>query len=38
MISKWWLIRGQHEVKVTIRYWIVMALMGALSLVLLKVR
>lgn len=37
-ISNWWLIRGQHEVKVTIRYWIVMALMGALSLVLLKVR
>jgi phospho-N-acetylmuramoyl-pentapeptide-transferase len=37
-ISNWWLLRGQHEVKVTIRYWIVMALMGALSLVLLKVR
>lgn len=37
-ISNWWLLRGQHEVKVTVRYWIVMALMGALALVLLKVR
>jgi phospho-N-acetylmuramoyl-pentapeptide-transferase len=37
-ISNLWLLRGQHEVKVTVRYWIVMALMGALSLVLLKVR
>ncbi len=37
-LSNWWILRGQHEVKVTIRYWIVMALMGALSLVLLKVR
>ena len=37
-ISNWWLLRVQHEVKVTIRYWIVAALMGALSLALLKVR
>jgi phospho-N-acetylmuramoyl-pentapeptide-transferase len=43
-ISNWWLLRRKdggpqmHEVKVTVRYWIVMALMGALSLVLLKVR
>jgi len=37
-LSNWWLLRGQHEVKVTVRYWIVMALMGALALVLLKVR
>jgi len=43
-ISNWWLLRSRnggpqlHEVKVTVRYWIVMALMGALSLVLLKVR
>jgi phospho-N-acetylmuramoyl-pentapeptide-transferase len=43
-ISNWWLLRSpnggpqMHEVKVTVRYWIVMALMGALSLVLLKVR
>ena len=37
-ISNWWLLRGQHEVKVTVRYWIVMALAGAMSLMLLKVR
>ena len=43
-ISNWWLLRRKdggpqmHEVKVTVRYWIVMALMGALSLVMLKVR
>jgi phospho-N-acetylmuramoyl-pentapeptide-transferase len=37
-ISNLWLLRGQHEVKVTVRYWIVMAIMGALSLALLKVR
>jgi phospho-N-acetylmuramoyl-pentapeptide-transferase len=37
-LSNWWLIRGQHEVKVTVRYWIVAAIMGALSLALLKVR
>jgi len=37
-ISNLWIRRGQHEVKVTVRYWIVAALMGALSLVLLKVR
>ncbi|MHC4471127.1 MAG: phospho-N-acetylmuramoyl-pentapeptide-transferase [Planctomycetota bacterium] len=37
-ISNWWLLRGQHEVKVTVRYWIVMALMGALALALFKVR
>jgi phospho-N-acetylmuramoyl-pentapeptide-transferase len=37
-LSNWWLIRGQHEVKVTVRYWIVAALMGALALVMLKMR
>jgi len=39
-LSNWWTRRDSevHEVKVTVRYWIVMALMGALSLALLKVR
>jgi phospho-N-acetylmuramoyl-pentapeptide-transferase len=37
-ISNHFIRNGQHEVKVTVRYWIVAALMGALSLVLLKVR
>ena len=43
-ISNWWLLRSRggeprlHEVKVTVRYWIVMAIMGAISLMLLKVR
>ncbi|MCU0725115.1 MAG: phospho-N-acetylmuramoyl-pentapeptide-transferase [Planctomycetes bacterium] len=37
-LSNLWKVRGMEPTKITVRYWIVTALMGALALALLKVR